>query len=341
MKITEDYLLRLLADDSFLQWIREGKPKDSIWHEKYSEDSYFREVADQSASLLTHMNNTSDHVSEKHLAKIKDNIDQRIFWNSPTNDVQWHLRKYLKWAAVVVLIAATVFVLDRYAIQKEQVTEAPIEVVKSTVKGQKLVFYLPDGSRVKINANTQLRFDSYFKNTSRTVYLDGEAFFEVEKDPTRPFKVVTGDITTTALGTSFNVNASLDNEVNVTLATGKVVVTRTLNKNEEQHYLNPGQQLVMKPRQAAVLAEVVLKDALAWKDGRIIFHEASRPEVFTKLETWYGVSFRFQEAMTETNWNYNAEFDNESLFNVLTSIGQVKNFDFQIEKDTVLVYPKD
>src|SRR5690606_6865004 len=96
---------------------------------------------------------------------------------------------------------------------------------------------LPDQSKVILNSISSITFDSEFGKTNRLVTLEGEAFFEVTTDKESPFKVQTGDVETTALGTAFNA-FSRDGQVEVSLTEGKVKVSHKINEVE----LSPGEK---------------------------------------------------------------------------------------------------
>ncbi len=100
-----------------------------------------------------------------------------------------------------------------------------VQIEKSTEPGQKLSFHLEDGTKVILNAGSKIWYPSNFNIHEREVILEGEAFFEVSKDASRPFRIVTESVVTTALGTSFNINAFPSNEnIEIALVTGKVSV---------------------------------------------------------------------------------------------------------------------
>ena len=345
LKTEEERLGELISDDSFVTWIREGKPERSHWHKHYVRDDNYRLLVDEAEVIIKSMVIKPERIDIKTLDRIKNNIDRQIEAIPPSDTLhEKRLHIHYRWAAIIVFFVATIFAVKFFIDKSQKVNQDVIsKVVKSTAKGQKLTIYLPDGSKVKINSNSKVWFDTYFKDTSRTVYLSGEAFFEVERDPTRPFTVISGDVVTKALGTSFNINSTQPDLVNITLATGKVLVAiKTQQDNKRSVYLSPGEQFVFNAnRNVTHVHHVDLDEVLAWTKGKIIFREANGNLVFNKLSDWYGVNFQFEDNLLKNEWHYTGEFDNESLFNVLTSIGHVKKFSFQIEKDTVYIFQKD
>src|SRR5690606_21518010 len=116
---------------------------------------------------------------------------------------------------------------------------------KSNPIGQKSIIQLADGSKVVLNADSELKFLDNFGQGHREIYLKGEAFFEVALDSLRPFTVYSGESVTMALGTSFNINSYDNKKVQIQLATGKVKVIHE-DKEKEPVYLDPGEEVIVE-----------------------------------------------------------------------------------------------
>ena len=116
-------------------------------------------------------------------------------------------------------------------------SEMPSVILMTTPRGKDCHLTLADGTRVWMNADSQLEFPEQFNGTRRTVRLHGEAYFEVAKDRRHPFVVETDYLTTTVLGTSFNVRAYSQNDASVALVEGSVSV----KSGRENMLLKPGQ----------------------------------------------------------------------------------------------------
>ena len=128
----------------------------------------------------------------------------------------------------------------------EQVVGTPAKVEYNTIivprKGDYQLI-LADGSKVYLNSESRLRFPTHFEGKERRVYLEGEGYFKVAKDTTKPFVVETKEVDERVLGTSFNVNAyASERAVRTTLVSGKVQVSNRTGK--EVAVPNPGQQTV-------------------------------------------------------------------------------------------------
>ena len=189
--------------------------------------------------------------------------------------------------------------------------------------GQKSRINLPDGSTAWLNAGSKLSYSNDFNNEARKIYLEGEAYFEVAKNPNIPFEVYTDDLVITALGTSFNVNAFGNKQFEkISLNTGKVKIEclNTTNIRCAPSYLLPGDLAVFSNQSSSIsISEFNELDPFGWKDGRIVFHHASFNEVIEVLSRWYNVEFKVVGSLKQ-EWNYSTTFENEVLENVLKSL---------------------
>ena len=138
---------------------------------------------------------------------------------------------WLKVAAIfMAVLGISFYLLKNQFISSDELAGAvePELIEKVAERGQKLTVKLPDGSMVKLNANSRISYLSNFGNDSRDLQLTGEAFFEVQRDESRPFKIFLGDLEVEVLGTSFNVNAYPDQHAaSVAVRTGKVAVSNS------------------------------------------------------------------------------------------------------------------
>lgn len=204
---------------------------------------------------------------------------------------------------------------------------------KTTAPGEKLQVTLPDGSRIYLNAVSSLEFPEQFDALERRVVLSGEGYFEVEHDSLRPFRVVSNGTVTTALGTSFNINGKSADDVRISLLTGKVKVKTTADS--EHVFLDPGQELHFdREREVISVKEFSSGEVTAWKDGRIVFRDASLPEVVKVLEEWYGVNIHL-ENQRALEWKYSGEYSRQTLEDVLNSLSYVQKFDYTINGKNV------
>ena len=153
-------------------------------------------------------------------------------------------------------------------------------------RGGEYQLILADGTRVWLNAETELKYPVAFTGEVREVMLEGEAYFEVAKNVSRPFVVKAGQLDIKVLGTSFNVKAYPSETQQATLVQGKVEV-RAENYFRE---LQPGEQLNYSS-EGPEIRKVDVKAYTSWKDQRFVFNDDLLEEVIHKIGRWYDVEF--------------------------------------------------
>jgi transmembrane sensor len=175
----------------------------------------------------------------------------------------------------------------------------PNEVVYNILEipnGGEYELVLSDGSKVWLNSASRIKFPVNFSGDTRDVELSGEAYFEIAKDKTRPFKVHFNTSTVEVLGTHFNVNA-YDNEITqaVTLLEGSVKVSHL----QEAVKIKPGQQAVLGNANKLKVKQVEVEEAVAWKNGLFIFVDEDIKSIMRKLARWYDFTPEYQSNIDE------------------------------------------
>jgi ferric-dicitrate binding protein FerR (iron transport regulator) len=245
-----------------------------------------------------------------------------------------------KIAASVVLIALFAFVAFYFSERPTDEIQADQMVIKENQRGRKSTIFLKDGSIVYLNAESKIEFPEVFSDTTRVVYLEGEAYFDVARDESKPFIVRTDNLKIRVLGTSFNINAYEENEfVKVSLNTGKVEVENEqvsgLHGNKIIE-LNAGQCVSYSSRQNTFTAvsEFDHNVDLGWKDGNIVFENADMETMVNRFERWYNVDIVLKNS-PYFKWNYTGEFQNQTLQDVLESLSFSQSFDYTIDQEQV------
>lgn len=151
-------------------------------------------------------------------------------------------------------------------------------------RGGEFCLILSDGTRVWLNAETELSYPSYFSGDSRRVKLKGEAYFEVSRDTTMPFIVETGQLQINVLGTSFNVSAYPGETQYTTLVAGKIKAAYA----GQSEILQPGEQVVLTP-EGMKIRDVYVENYVGWKEKRFSFKNKPIEEVVRDLQRWYDV----------------------------------------------------
>ena len=167
----------------------------------------------------------------------------------------------------------------------------------STPRGGQYSITLSDGTKVWLNSSSSLRFPTAFTTSQRKVELTGEGYFEVAKNPARPFKVQVNEMEVQVLGTHFNIMAYQDEAMTkTTLLEGSV----RINKNNTSTLLKPGQQIKIKQGEnAGKVEEANIEEAIAWKNGMFYFNGATIEVIMRQLERWYDIDVVYEGAVSE------------------------------------------
>jgi ferric-dicitrate binding protein FerR (iron transport regulator) len=179
-----------------------------------------------------------------------------------------------------------------------------------TVMGQKIKFNFLDGTSITLNADSKLKYPESFQKANRDVYLEGEAYFEVAHDTNKPFIVHCKNISTTVLGTKFNVSAyPNEKEIAISLIEGKVNVSdNQLDNDKKLAILKPKQQFLYSTAKKTYHIKQFDKDEIiGWKDNLLKFNAEPLSEVLIRLERAYGVKFElapkhFRNYLITTNF---------------------------------------
>ena len=211
----------------------------------------------------------------------------------------------------------------------------------STPRGGEYKLILPDGSAVWLNAVSSIRYPTTFTGTERLVEITGEAYFEVTKDKTRPFRVFVNSQTgnrnmeVTVLGTEFNINAYTDEmDIKTTLLNGSVNVI----KGASSAVIKPGQQTVLdNSGKIKVINDANLTEAVAWKDGRFEFNDAELKTILRQVMRWYDVDVEYQGTIPERY--FTATISRHKTLSGLLNILKQSDVDIELEGSKVIVRP--
>ncbi len=225
-------------------------------------------------------------------------------------------------AAAVLLVVASGFIIN-YFISNNNDTQ--FQTADNTQE-----ISLPDGSRIALNRNSELSYASDFGKTSRTVTLTGEAFFEVERDPQKPFIIKINEATIEVLGTSFNVQGYINrNELEVVVETGTVKFSVSeANKNV---LLKAGDRGVFE-KQSKELVSTTNTDInfLSWKTRKIVFMESDLRSVVDALNKIYNANITIAAQVPET-CVVTVTFDQQSLEAVLNVLKTTLNLTYTVK----------
>ena len=253
---------------------------------------------------------------------------------------------------------------DGFRSEREFVVQAPL--------GSKSFMVLPDSSRVWLNAGSTLSYSTHYDVSQRSVYLVGEAYFDVKTNDRLPFRVYTADLVINALGTEFNVKAyPEENFVETTLVSGLVTLERTNESLEsEKIILKPNQRAsvvygeskievsefvektqeekeikvsteIPKQDTGRIPEKVVVRNVIntevytSWKDKRLIFDSERMGDLAVKLERIYDVKISFEDEELR-NYRITGSLEQETIAELLYAIRLAIPMDFQIKNRNVV-----
>lgn len=286
---------------------------------------------------------------------ITESGNARIRPISPDVEINRHHRKWQKnnparrkttlfllAASIVMAVSVSVLIFNSQSLgENGNQTESSIVQELSTKEGERATYVLSDGSRVVLHAESRLDVPVQFSHNSREIYLQGEAYFEVEHDPSRPFIVRSENSQTRVLGTKFLIKAwsKTSRSVEVIVTEGEVSLGRI---GEDQNQIT--NEINIRKNQLGVLhaeaeSEVTnITDIdwyMGWTTGKLIFDDRSFNEILTKLERWYVIDIKLDDASIGDQ-RLSAEIDySQPMIEVLEGIALSLNTVFERDDRTI------
>ena len=239
----------------------------------------------------------------------------------------------IKIAAVIAITLGGSYLYHQYSFEKELMATNTISVPA----GQRINMTLTDGTNVWLNARTSLTYPVKFSKKNRQVILDGEAYFEVAKDKTKPFIVQTNKYNVEVLGTKFDVNAySETGEFETTLMSGSVRVASTSD---------PAQKLTLKPNNKVYLQDGELHVSVVddfnpyrWKEGLICFKNESFTSIMKDFEKYYGLTIQVRNKEV-LKYVYTGKFrQTDGIDYALRVLQKDIKFSYQRDDENQIIY---
>ncbi len=275
-------------------------------------------------------------------------------------------KRKLRWFYIVPVTGVIVGAIFLFAGRNSQPETSPAANVKvlAAQNGSRSKTILPDGSTVWLNAGSKIYYDKDFSGALREVKLEGEAFFDVQKDAGKPFIVHTAGVDIKVLGTAFNVKSYPgDKTVETTLLRGLVEVSRDNYIPQQPIVLHPNEKIIIDkdgdleegaaPEKVTatqkmppiifkiVHLEVTEKDEppaeTAWVSDRLVFRGEDFITLARKLERWYNVTVVFEDEASK-HLNFTGSFENETAAQAFEALKTASGFDYKIEDNVVHVH---
>lgn len=334
-------ILELLKNEYFVRWVKSPTDESNhFWSIWIASDPKNKELVDAAVQLIKSSSYKIDEgISDADYNSILSAVvDHGLKVRQKSSKKNFNIWRPLSVAAsVAIVVFASWWVISSETNKEQQSTsyQAVRLIEKVAENGQKITTQLPDGTVVNLNSGSKITFPSVFNGITREVTLQGEAFFDVKRNPEQPFIVKMNGDEVTVLGTSFNIRSYPDDDVvSVAVATGKV------------SYASPlGQEVLLKPDQMAVFSkekknivtmEVDKLESFGWRSKIIYFKSSPLKNVLKELERWYGVKIEAEGDFSSIG-TFTGEFRNETLNQVLKGLSYVYGFEFEIDGTEVSI----
>jgi len=330
---------------------------------------------DQSANI-----SSTEEAYLLHLAGLKDQVkdfeDNNEFALQSDEDFQLYPGKkrwYQKWqsyAAVIVLVLIWTLSFKFYN-DSNTVSEAQKPISEINVnRGAKTSLQLPDGSHVWVNSDSKLSYPETFQGGVREVFLEGEAYFDVVKDPAHPFIVHTSGIDVRVLGTAFNVKAyNAEPTIEATLVHGMIEVTKKNQPNASKVILKPHEKLIFNKfageenkmdsrlilsnasaqkniSKPAIIITPLLKNIAdtaiietSWVYNRLSFEDENLEDLAVKMERWFNVKITINSDKIKSH-KLTGSFQDETIEEALKELQYLVSFSYKISGKEVMINKK-
>lgn len=201
--------------------------------------------------------------------------------------------------------------------------------------GKVSTFFLPDGSEIWLSTGSELEYAEDFSR-NREVKLTGEAFFKVKRNPDFPFQITTGTFSTVVLGTSFNLKSYEENEIELSVYSGRVMFFDQQSR-ENSATLVKGERISwMEEKGISAIQYFDTGKLPDWRQGMITFENAGLVEIQSTLKKWYKIPIKI--VGNKKNCHYSGEFNQASLEQILETLSYALNITYELNDTYVIIY---
>ncbi|MEJ1242255.1 FecR domain-containing protein [Chryseolinea sp. T2] len=350
-------------DADFLKWVKypsENPAITAFWESWLKENPSKREQVEDARQLIFAILEYNYRPSDETQAEIWSKIRTTLHIDNQPVEVKETERKtrtlfWVKIAAaasflVVATFGTTYFLAGRNTELPMALEAKPVFIKEENRGTSPRTVVLKDGTSIILQPQSFIQVPKDFIGDQREVYLTGEAFFEVKRDPTRPFLVHTNEIVTRVLGTSFNVKGFENENVTVRVKTGKVSVFKAKDKEKatgdddavvEGVVLSPNQQVVYDRVKMSLSKSLIEDPVMLGTKPRYHFEFKDEPviNVFKEIEEAYGVHIVY-DAEVLANCKLNASISDVPLYDKLRLICIAINAQYELLDSQIVVYGK-
>jgi len=275
---------------------------------------------------ILNLNNTMKEINvDNAWDKLKNRIEEdKNIITMNDKRTEFRLPVYMKYAAFFIMLLGIGYLTSK--VYKNVASGKMLEYVASNNSVNEIV--LNDGTKVYLNNNSKLSYPAQFSSDIRKVKLTGEAFFDVAKNPDKPFIIEVQNTEIKVLGTSFNVNSNLpDHQVEVFVETGIVQVTQK-NGEEKSVVIYPG-DIVTVTKNQINQTKNSNENIIAWKTKTIVFKEENLKNVIHVLNKVYNTNISCND-QSILDLRFTSTFKNQDIESILSVICLA--FDLKIDE---------
>ncbi|MXV51846.1 DUF4974 domain-containing protein [Pedobacter sp. HMF7647] len=340
----EDYLL----DDSFIEWVLGNSRPNEFWNDYLKAFPQNEEKFHQACIIAKSLKiKPEKDLSQSAIDRMVSNFEAKTSKKNFGDLINfWNFRPFRIAAAIILFCSAGYISYVLLQPANEQKSQTAFQRIKNN-QNKSAIIKLPDGSLAVLQPNAQIIYPKTFDSRQREVNLIGEAFFEVTKNPNKPFYVFSKEMTVRVVGTSFNVKANEDtHSFEVLVSTGRVEVFAGNLKNRQANtlimVLMPNQHAVLDRRELRLKKDVLAKPVLLSEVSTAIhfkFSQTPFPTVISTIEKAYGIHILYDEAVMK-NCQVTASLVRQSLDERLKLICKAIEADYKYVNGQVIIEGK-
>jgi transmembrane sensor len=360
---TEDFIW----DTFFRLWVLSPNREINLaWKKWLEENPEMLSVVTEAKNIVLALRVREPEISDEEIARIVSNVVSKT--KSPgaprfrrqEKVFPFHKRRWLMAAASMLLLLGlgtllhSIYNKENFTLVHSYSNLLPAFKEKHTTTtnttNESMVIHLDDDSKITLAPNGSVKYPKQFENKKREVTLSGEAFFEVAKDPQRPFFVYANGLVTKVLGTSFTIKADSESpEVSVEVKTGRVSVFSQLNngsgKGTANHelagiILSPNQKVIYAREELRMVKTLVEEPQIVVPQSQVPyfrFEDTPMSEVFSSVAKAYGIDILYDEDLM-SRCPLTATLENQSLHDKLTIICKAVEANYEILDGQIVVH---
>lgn len=275
---------------------------------------------------------------ERFLQKISTNSENKALQDGKKERNYTYIYRWIGSIAASILILIGITYIS-YQQGQRSLQDTFADIVIATPNGSCTNVNLPDGSTVKLNGGSKLSYSQGYGVKNRIVNIEGEGYFEVKKDSTKPFLVKSANIMVKVLGTKFDFcDYQQDSQAIVTLDEGKVNMTSLASK--EEITLSPNQHVVFDKKSGTMTLASMnsVGNKSQWSKGVIAFNGESLKDIASKLERCYSVKFIITPSKQNSLHFYGTFYkDSQSIKDIMEALASTGKITYQIKGKNIII----